>query len=58
MYEFKLLEYLFNFITAVRDCVLVSAFVSLVGIPMGITSSAVGIKILQSLLELKSIGQL
>ena len=33
------------FISAVNGCVSISAFASLVGVPVGITSSAVGLKI-------------
>ena len=45
-------------VSAVTGCVSISAFASLVGIPIDITSSAVRIKILVRLLqELKSISQ-
>ena len=45
-------------VSAVTGCVSISAFGSLVGIPIDITSSAVRIKILVQLLqELKSISQ-
>ena len=45
-------------VSAVTGCVSISAFASLVGIPIDITSSAVRIKILVQLLqELKSISQ-
>ena len=33
------------FISAISECVLIAAFASLVGIPVSITSSAVGLKI-------------
>ena len=38
-------EYFLIFVSAVSACVSISAFVSLVAVPVGITSSAVGIKI-------------
>ena len=38
-------------VLTVTGCISVSAFASLVCVPVGITSSAVGIKILQSLQE-------
>ena len=45
-------------VSAVTGCVSISAFASLVGIPIDITSSAVRIKILVQLLqELKSISK-
>ena len=49
-------EHFLIFISAVSGCVSVSA--SLLGVPVGITSSAVGIRFVQSLHELKSISQL
>ena len=42
---------------AITGCISISAFVSLFGFPMGITSSAIGIKFLQYLQELKSLSQ-
>ena len=39
------IEYLFIFASTVTGCVSISAFVSLVWVPVGITSSAVGIEI-------------
>ena len=39
-------EHFLIFISVVRGCVSVSAFASLVGVPVGIASSAVGIKLL------------
>ena len=56
----KVINYFQNFIiiiSGVNGCVSISAFASLVGIPIGITSSAVGIKFVQSVQELKSISQ-
>ena len=38
-------EHFLIFVSTVRDCVLISAFASLVGIPVDILSSEVGIKI-------------
>ena len=38
-------EHLLNLASTVTSCVLISVFASLVAIPAGITSSAVGIKI-------------
>ena len=45
----------FVFVSAVSGCVSVSAFVSLLGIPIEITSSALGSQFVHSLQELKSI---
>ena len=42
----------------VTDCVSISTLSSFVCVPVGITSSELGIKTLQSLLELNCIGQL
>ena len=41
-----------------KTCASGSAFASLVCVPVGITSSAIGIKFMQSLQELKNISQL
>ena len=38
-------------------CVSISACTALVAVPVGITSSAVGLKIVQSLQESKSVSQ-
>ena len=38
-------EYFFIFISAVSGCVSIAAFASLVVVPVGITSSAVGLRI-------------
>ena len=38
-------EHFLIFIFAVSSCVFISAFDSLIGVPVGITSSAVGLKI-------------
>ena len=51
-------EQLLILASAVTGCVSNSAFASLVANPVGIASSAVGIKFVQSLQELKSINQL
>ena len=47
-------EHLLILASAVTVCVSVSAFASLVCVPVGITSSVVGLKFLQSLQELNS----
>ena len=39
------IEHFVNLASTITECVPVSAFVSLVGIPIGITSSAIGLKI-------------
>ena len=57
----KYLNYVENFLilsSAITGRVSISAFPSLVCVPVGITSSAIGIKMLQSLQQLKSISQL
>ena len=52
-------EHLLVLILTVNNCVPISAFASLVCVPVGITNSAVGIKIFaKKSLELKSIHQL
>ena len=51
-------EHFFIFISAVSGCVSISEFASLVGVPVGITSSEIGLKIVQSLQELKGISQI
>ena len=45
MWSFEYIEHLLILIPTVTGCVSVSAFASLVGIPIGITSSSVGLKI-------------
>ena len=40
-------ENFISFVSAVSDCVSTSAFGSLVGVPVGIASSAVGLKFAQ-----------
>ena len=42
---FNYIEYLLTLISTVTECISISAFASLVGIPIGITSSAIGLKI-------------
>ena len=57
----KYLNYVENLlflVSTVTGCVSISAFASLVCVSVGIRSSAVGLNILQSLQELKSISQL
>ena len=52
-------EHLLVLISTVNNCVSISAFALLVCVPVGITNSAVGIKIFaKKSLELKSIHQL
>ena len=41
----KYIEHIFILASAVTGCILISAFASLLGIPIGITSSAIGFKI-------------
>ena len=51
-------EHFLVFISAINGCVSISVFVSLVEVLVCITSSAVGLKICESLQELKSLSQL
>ena len=51
------IEHFFILASRVSGCISISAFPSLVGIPLGITSSAVGLKNFAKLQELKIIGQ-
>ena len=44
MYEFKLLGILL-LVCAITGCVTISTFASLVGIPIGVACSAIGLKI-------------
>ena len=44
-------------ISSITECVSISAFAYLVGIPIGITSSAIGLKIVQQIQELESWSQ-
>lgn len=50
-------EHFLSFVSAIVGCVLMYAFTSLDGVPVGIASSAAGSKSLQSLRE-KSLSQL
>ena len=43
--------------SAVTGCISISAFASLLGIPIAIKNSAIGLKIVQQLQELKSLSQ-
>ena len=54
----KYVKHLLILVSTVTGCVSISAFASLVCVPAGITISAAGKKIMQSLQELKSIIQL
>ena len=58
MQNFELLQILLVFVSAASGCVSVSEFALLFGVPESITSSAVGLKLMQSLQEFKSIIQL
>ena len=51
------IEYLLNLISIVSGCVSISAFASLVGILIGITGSAIGLKICVATLRIKSISE-
>ena len=51
-------ELLIISVSAVTGCVPISEFTSLVCVPIGITSSAVGIKICEITAEIKRISQL
>ena len=44
-------------ISTITGCVPISVFASLVGIPIGITSSSIGLEICVIMQELKSISQ-
>ena len=46
-------EHLIILVSTVTDCVSISAFASLVWVPVGITSSAIGIKIFATTREIK-----
>ena len=57
---FTILNYIEHFVitaSVVTGCVSISAFASLVGIPTGITSSAVGFRICATTTGIKSISQ-
>ena len=58
MENFELLQILLVFVSVASGCVSVSEFALLFGVPESITSSAVGLKLMQSLQEFKSIIQL
>ena len=45
MYNSEFIEHFPIFVSTITVCVLISCFASLVGIPIGITSSAIGLKI-------------
>ena len=45
MYNSKLYEHFLILTTAITGCVSISAFASLVGVLIGITTSAIGLKI-------------
>ena len=50
-------EYLLNLISIVSGCVSISAFASLVGILIGITGSAIGLKICVATSRIKIISE-
>ena len=50
----NLIEHFLISASAVTGCILVSAFASLLGIPIGITSSAIGLKICAMTPEIKN----
>ena len=54
----KYFEHILAYVSAALDFVSIFAFASLIGVPVGIGSSAVGIKIFEITAELKSISQL
>ena len=58
MQNFELLQILLVFVSVASGCVSVSELALLFGVPESITSSAVGLKLMQSLQEFKSIIQL
>ena len=51
------IEHLLIFVSAINRCVSISAFASVIGIPIGIMSSVVGLKTCAWLQELKNISQ-
>ena len=46
-------EHFLVFVSVVSGCVSISAFASIVGVPVGITSSAVGMEIYKSIINKK-----
>ena len=50
-------EHFLVFVFAVSGCVLISAFASLVGVPAGIDSSAVGLKVCVITAEIRKKGK-
>ena len=57
-YYLNHIEHLLILVSSVAGCVSISAFTSLVCVPVGVTISAVEIKFLHSLQELKRKSQL
>ena len=51
------IEYVLILVPAITGCFSVSAFASLIGIPIGLKSFAIGLKICEWLQKLKSISQ-
>ena len=54
----KYFEHILAYVSATLDFVSIFEFASLIGVPVGLGSSAVGIKIFEITAELKSISQL
>ena len=54
----KYFEHILAYVSAALDFVSIFAFASLIGVPVGLGSSAVRIKIFEITAELKSISQL
>ena len=48
------IDHLLIVISTITGCVFISAFASLVGIPIGITSSAIGLKICEIIAGIKN----
>ena len=56
----KNVNYIENFLilaSTITGCISISPFDSLLGIPIGITSSVIGLKFFEKLQELRSISQ-
>ena len=51
------IEFVLILVPAITGCFSVSTFASLIGIPIGLTSFAIGLKICEWLQKLKSISQ-
>ena len=51
------IEHFLNLASTITGCVSISAFASLLGIPIGITSSAIGLKICEITVRIKKLSQ-